>query len=64
MTGAPDRRGQSRRREDHERDRLFELTQDLLAVCDLAGRFRQCNPSWEREVGWTLAELTGRPIAG
>jgi PAS domain S-box-containing protein len=63
MTGAPDRRGQSRRREDHERDRLFELTQDLLAVCDLAGRFRQCNPSWERFLGWPLGELTGRPIA-
>jgi PAS domain S-box-containing protein len=63
MTGAPERRGPSRRREDHERDRLFDLTQDLLAVCDLAGRFRQCNPSWERALGWPLAELTGRPIA-
>jgi PAS domain S-box-containing protein len=63
MTEAPDRRGQSRRREDHDRDRLFDLTQDLLAVCDLAGRFQQCNPSWERALGWPLLEMTGRPIA-
>ncbi|MFI5279758.1 MAG: PAS domain-containing protein [Gemmatimonadales bacterium] len=63
MTEAPDRRAASRRREDHERDRLFDLTQDMLAVCDLAGRFRQCNPSWERTLGWPLGELTGRPIA-
>src|SRR5258708_1323661 len=63
MTEEPHRRGLSRRREDPERDRLFELTQDLLAVCDISGRFRQCNPSWERALGWPLAELTGRPIA-
>lgn len=63
MTAAADRRQGSRRREDHERDRLFELTEDLLAVCDMAGRFRQCNPSWERVLGWPMAELNGNPIA-
>jgi PAS domain S-box-containing protein len=62
MTGAADRRGPSRRREDHERDRLFELTQDLLAVAGLDGRFRQNNPAWEHAMGWTMDELKKHPI--
>src|SRR5262249_27038175 len=60
--GDPDRRQASRRHQRHGRDRLFELTQDLLAVAGLDGAFRQNNPSWERMAGWTTAEFQGRPI--
>ena len=52
-----DRRRASRRREDNERDRLFELSQDLLAVTDLEGRVRQANKSWERVLGFAPDEL-------
>ncbi len=57
-----DRRRNSRRREDHERDRLFALSLDLLAVAGLDGRFRQANTSWELTLGFPLAELLSQPI--
>ena len=62
MTGEPERRGASRRREDHDRDRLFELTQDLLAVTGIDGRFRQVNPSFERTMDMTQADFKDRPV--
>ncbi|MEK6609981.1 MAG: PAS domain S-box protein [Gemmatimonadota bacterium] len=58
----PDRRGRSRRREDLERDRLFELTRDMLCVSGFDGVFRQVNPAFERALGHTLAELKSKPF--
>ncbi|HEY2804401.1 MAG TPA: PAS domain S-box protein [Gemmatimonadales bacterium] len=58
-----DRRNASRRREDHERDRLFALSLDLLAVLGLDGKVRQANESWERTLGRPAIELLGKPIA-
>ncbi len=58
-----DRRRASRRREDHERDRLFELSLDLLAVIGLDGNVRQANESWQRALGIAPAQLLGKPIA-
>lgn len=57
-----ERRQASRRREDHERDRLFALSLDLLAVARLDGRFGQLNASWEHLTGWTLDDLIGQPV--
>jgi len=57
-----DRRRASRRREDHERDRLFELSADMLAVVGLDGMFRQLNASWERVTGFPLDELKAMPV--
>jgi PAS domain S-box-containing protein len=57
-----DRRRASRRREDHERDRLFALSLDLLAVAGLDGRFRQVNASWERTLGFSAEELVNMPV--
>lgn len=54
-----DRRLGSRRREDHERDRLFELSLDMLAVVGTDGKFRQANASWQRLLGWPIDELVG-----
>jgi len=56
------RRAQSRRREDQERDRLFELSLDMLCVCGFDGVFRQINPAFERVLGYTNRELTTRPF--
>jgi PAS domain S-box-containing protein len=58
----PERRGRSRRREDIERERLFELTRDLLCVTGLDGAFRQINPAFERALGHTIAQLTTHPF--
>ena len=62
IDAAPQRRGPSRRREDHERDRLFTLSLDMLCVCGFDGVFRQINPAFERVLGYTAAELTTRPF--
>ncbi|RKG73373.1 PAS domain S-box protein [Corallococcus terminator] len=44
-----------------ERDRVWNVSQDLLLVGDLeAGRFLSVNPAWTRMLGWTEAELVGR----
>ena len=57
-----DRRRGSRRREDNERDRLFELSLDMLAVVGTDGKFRQANASWQRLLGWPIEELVGMPF--
>jgi diguanylate cyclase (GGDEF)-like protein/PAS domain S-box-containing protein len=43
--------------------RLFEMTSDLLATISMDGRFTLLNPAWEQLLGWTLEELSSRPIA-
>jgi PAS domain S-box-containing protein len=64
MTDAPrpERRLRSRRLEDLERDNLFALSLDLLAVCGFDGVFRQVNPAFTRVLGYTMEELTTRPF--
>jgi PAS domain S-box-containing protein len=57
-----DRRRGSRRREDHERDRLFELSLDMLAVVGTDGKIHQANASWQRLLGWLIEELVGMPF--
>ncbi len=45
-----------------ERDRIFNLSLDMLCVAGFDGRFRQLNPSWETTLGWTREELRARPF--
>ena len=42
------------------RNRFFTLSLELLAIADFEGRFVQLNPSWERVLGFSLAELHQR----
>jgi len=42
-------------------DRFFDLSLDLLTTVGFDGRFKRVNPSWERTLGWTEAELLDRP---
>jgi PAS domain S-box-containing protein len=44
-----------------ERDRLFNLSPDLLCVGSFDGRLLQVNPAWTEALGWSAQELTGRP---
>jgi diguanylate cyclase (GGDEF)-like protein/PAS domain S-box-containing protein len=42
--------------------RLFEMTDDLLAVISLDGRFTLLNPAWKAVLGWKCEEMIGRPV--
>ncbi len=48
---------------DRDRDRLFDLSLDLLCIAGLDGYFKQVNPSWTRVLGWSKEELLSRPVA-
>lgn len=43
-----------------ERDRLFNLSADLLAVVGADGLLAQVNPAWNACLGWSPGELIGR----
>jgi PAS domain S-box-containing protein len=43
-----------------ERDRIWNVSQDLLLVADRNGTWRTVNPAWSRTLGWSEAELLGR----
>jgi diguanylate cyclase (GGDEF)-like protein/PAS domain S-box-containing protein len=49
------------RRAEAERDRLFNLSIDMLCVAGFDGFFKQVNPAWLRTLGWPEAELLDRP---
>ncbi len=40
-----------------ERDRLWELGEDLMVAADYDGRLLKVNPSWTRLLGWSEAEI-------
>lgn len=54
--------GSERKRAQHERDQLFNLSLDMLSIANFDGWFTQVNPAWTRCLGWTAQELTSRPL--
>ncbi len=42
--------------------KMFDVSVDLFATFDSTLRVHQCNPAWERLLGWTPAELRAVPI--
>ena len=49
------------KRAENERDRLFIESLSLLGLLGFDGRIVQINPSWERTLGYTVAELKAEP---
>jgi PAS domain S-box-containing protein len=43
-----------------ERDRIWNVSQDLLLVTDRNGVWRTVNPAWTRTLGWSEAELLNK----
>jgi PAS domain S-box-containing protein len=48
---------------ERERARILELSRDLFAVASFEGRLLSINPAWAAQLGWTEADLLGRPFA-
>jgi PAS domain S-box-containing protein len=46
-----------------ERDRLWTLSQDMLARADYAGGLLAVNPAWTQTLGWSEDELLTNPYA-
>ena len=50
-----------RKQAEEDRQRVFNMSVDMLAVSGFDGIFREINPSWERTLGWSEDELKTRP---
>jgi PAS domain S-box-containing protein len=46
----------------HERGMTWQLSPDLLGVFHPDGYFERLNPAWETILGWSEAEIAGRPL--
>jgi PAS domain S-box-containing protein len=43
-----------------ERDRILEVSQDLISISGMDGYFKYLNPAWEKNLGYTDEELLTR----
>lgn len=47
-----------------ERDRVWNLSRDLLSIAGPDGVYRAVNPAWEALLGHTASDLVGAPMGG
>ena len=47
---------------EEERDRLFNLSVDMLSVGGFDGSFHQLNPAWVRVLGWSRDDILAKPL--
>jgi len=55
--------GESIEARTRERDRTWDVSRDMLAVCFLDTRLVSLNPAWEETLGWKSDALINRPLA-
>lgn len=49
------------RQAESDRQRIFDLSLDMLCVADFNGFLKELNPAWTRTLGWSLDELKSKP---
>jgi PAS domain S-box-containing protein len=47
---------------EEERNRMFNLSTDLIGIAGFDGRFKQLNPAWESTLGYSVDELMAKPF--
>ncbi len=47
---------------EEERDRILNLSSDLICIAGTDGYFRYLNPAWEKMMGYTIDEMLSRPF--
>jgi len=47
---------------EKERDRILNMSQDLISVADSTGYFKYINPAWERTLGYSKEELLTKSL--
>ncbi|GLU35408.1 PAS domain S-box protein [Trinickia caryophylli] len=52
----------SRKEAETQRDRLFDLSLDLICLADPTGNFKRVNPAFSHVLGWSDEELMSRPF--
>lgn len=50
------------RERTEDRDRLWQLSSDVMLVADFSGIIAAVNPAWTQMLGWTEAQLVGRSL--
>ena len=45
-----------------EQNQFFSLSNDMMGISDLSGRFIQVNATWEKVLGYSQAEMTSKPF--
>ncbi len=51
----------ARKQIEDERDRLLQMTADMVCTAGIDGTFKRLNPAWTRTLGWSEEELVSHP---